>query len=74
MVLSCVARTEEDVYALRKDKLPPPIFNEPIFAFSVDPVKVAGFEICGVNSTDIGAIKGVAMGGQGGYLRSGSRK
>jgi len=40
----------------------------------VDPVKVAGYEICGVNSTDIGAIKGVAMGGQKGYRKAGSRK
>jgi hypothetical protein len=36
----------------------------------VDPGKVAGFEICGMNSTDIGAIKGVASGGQERYLRA----
>jgi hypothetical protein len=40
----------------------------------VDPVKVAGFEIYGVNSTDIGDIKGEAMGGQKGYQRTGFQK
>ena len=44
----------------------PPILNEPILLFSMDPVKVAGFEICGVNIADIWAIKGAAMGGQKG--------
>jgi hypothetical protein len=47
----------------------PPILNEPILLFSVDPVKVDGFGICGVNIADIGAIKGGAMGGQKGYRR-----
>jgi len=47
--------------------LPPPIATEPILVFLVDPMKVAGFEIYGVNSTDIGDIKGEAMGGQKGY-------
>ena len=47
----------------------PPILNEPILHFLVDPVKVDGFEVCGVNIADIGAIKGAAMGGQKGYRR-----
>ena len=47
----------------------PPILNEPILLFSVDPVKGDGFGICGVNIADIGAIKGGAMGGQKGYRR-----
>ena len=47
----------------------PPILNEPILLFWVDPVKVDGFGICGVNIADIGAIKGGAMGGQKGYRR-----
>ena len=54
--------------------LSPPILNEPILLFSVDPVKVAGFEICGVNIADIGAIKSAAMGGQTGYRRGGFRR
>jgi len=52
----------------------PPILNEPILLFSVDPVKGDGFGICGVNIADIGAIKGGAMGGQKGYRRGGSRR
>jgi hypothetical protein len=51
--------------------MPPPIATEPILVFLVDPMKVAGFEIYGVNSTDIGDIKGEAMGGQKGYRRTG---
>jgi len=47
-------------------RVTPPILNEPILHFSVDPVKVDGFEICGVNIAAIGAIKGAAMGGQKG--------
>ena len=47
----------------------PQILNEPILHFSVDPVEVDGFEICGVNIAAIGAIKGAAMGGQKGYRR-----
>ena len=47
----------------------PQILNEPILHFSVDPVKVDGFEICGVNIAAIGAIQGAAMGGQKGYRR-----
>jgi hypothetical protein len=49
-----------------KRALPPPILNEPIMFFSVDPPEVADFEICGLNSADNGAIKGAAMGGQKG--------
>jgi hypothetical protein len=41
--------------------VPPPIINEPILFFKVDPAEVAGFEICGMNSTDIGVIQGAAM-------------
>lgn len=52
----------------------PQILNEPVLHFSVDPVKVDGFEICGVNIAAIGAIKGGAMGGQKGYRRGGSRR
>ena len=52
----------------------PPIINEPILLFLVDPMKVVGFEIHGVNSTDIGDIKGEAMGGQKGYRGAGSRR
>ena len=47
-------------------RVSPPILNEPILHFSVDPVKVAGFEVCGVNIADIGAIKSAAMGGEKG--------
>ena len=43
--------------------VPPPIFNEPILFFLGDPVKVAGFEIYGVDSADIGAIQGTAIRG-----------
>ncbi|MFH1950824.1 MAG: hypothetical protein ABIL06_04315, partial [Pseudomonadota bacterium] len=52
----------------------PPIINEPILLFLVDPVKIVGFEIYGVNSTDNGDIKGEAMGGQKGYRRTGFPK
>ena len=52
----------------------PPIINEPILLFWVDPVKVAGFEILGVNFTDIEDIRGEAMGGQKGYRRTGFPK
>ena len=47
--------------------MPPPIINEPILFFKVDPVKVASFEICGMNSADIGVIQGAAMGEQKRY-------
>jgi len=40
----------------------------------VDPSRVAGFEIYGVNSDDIGDIKSEAMGGQKGYRRAGFPK
>jgi hypothetical protein len=46
---------------LVKVTLPPPIINEPILFFKVDPAEVASFEICGMNSTDIGVIQGAAM-------------
>ena len=48
--------------------------NEPICFFSVDPAKVVGFEIYGMNSSDNGAIKGAAMDGQKGYLKAVSKR
>ena len=53
--------------------MPSPMKHGPILFFSVDHVKVAGFAICGVNSTDIGAINGGAIVGQKGQLRAVSR-
>jgi hypothetical protein len=40
----------------------------------LDLVKVAGFEICGMNSTDIVAIKDTAMSEQKGYRRAVSKR
>jgi len=56
---------------LRGWGVPPPILNEPILFYSVDPPKVAGFEICVENFTDMGAIIGTAMGGQKGVSEGG---
>jgi len=53
------------------NEMPPPILNEPILFYSVDPPKVAGFEICVENFTDMGAIIGTAMGGQKGVSEGG---
>lgn len=47
--------------------MPPPTLNEPILLFSVDPWKVAGFEIYGENFTDIGAVKGATWVDRRGY-------
>jgi len=45
-------------------KVPPPVVNGPICFFRWTQRQVAGFEICGMISAGIGAIKGAAMGGR----------
>ena len=55
-------------------KMPPSMKCGPILFLSLDLVKVSGIEIYGMNSTDIGDIKGAVMSEQKGYCRTVSKR
>jgi hypothetical protein len=54
--------------------VPPPIFDEPILFFQWTQRKLSVLRFAGVNSTDIGAIKGAVMSEQKRYRRAVSKR